>query len=211
MSDNTITLPLPESTRRKLRALAMLSGQNVGNIETELSGYLDKIITERCAELLGIESGITFQYNVASDATDEHLGQDKEPPRRSFADVHKEAAAGEQVAPAVEEAFAGIGIQDDISGHELSGDEDLGENKSLQEQVEADDDPELAAQLRAALPKVKVKKAAEEPEEFVENFYDGSEDDDEVHVNEKARKASSSFEQRMKRGGIGAKVQNYTG
>jgi hypothetical protein len=45
MSTPTLTLQLSEKTLKKLRALAMLSGSTVDELEREFADYFDKLFT----------------------------------------------------------------------------------------------------------------------------------------------------------------------
>lgn len=223
MASNTLTLPIGPDTQRKLRALAMLLGENVGNLETEIASYVDKVITERCIELLGGSlTHTTFTYQVSEDGA--VAGPEKSTrPNVSFADAHKKTAGGRSIADdaeeAVEEAFAGLNVQDEISGHELSGDEDSPDNKSLEEQVAEEDEAEMKAVLRGR----RTPNVGDNAEAFLEAAMGEPEerDDDEVPTvtrgyagqgpyGERPRTATKSFESRMLKGQR-ASVRPFTG
>lgn len=209
---NTLTLPLSEGTQRKLRALAMLEGANVGSIETTLAGYLDEMITARCAELLGIMPEPARQNGgqmVGEEIERVPVGPDnpfvivRVPAKKSFAAAER-AAAGKP-SEEVQEAFAGM---DEVSGHELSGDEDPGETKSLAEQIE-DEDAEALATLKGA----RRKDVGDDAEAFLDQSMSDSEDDDVPSVGGgygRPAKATKSFEARRRKGG-GARVSAHTG
>jgi len=219
---DTLNLPISEMTQRKLRALAMLTGEGVGSIESTLSGFLDEIITKKCAELLGVEQSVTFNYNVDTDAETPSLSV-KPAPKKTFADAHKETAA----APSVEEAFSGIELKDEVSGHELSGDVDDQNNKSLEEQAEAEAAKEPEDEEDETLKKVfsdsHIKNAGGNAEAFLDAAMGEPEEreDDEIPTvtrgyagqgpySERPRKATKSFESRLRKG-QGARIQAYTG
>jgi hypothetical protein len=203
MDDRTLTLPIGAQTQRKLLALAMLMDSNVGSLEEELSGFLDQMITEKCAELLGIQTAPTMVYQVAADGVAEEVPP---APKKSFATAHQEAAGSRE-----DEAFSQIPIQDEISGHELSADEDTGETKSLAEQAEEDEDAEMLAVFNSQ----KVKDVGDNAEAFAEVAMSQNppRSDDGMSAmtygGERVRKASGSFEERRKKG-LGARVELYS-
>ena len=109
MGTTDLTLKLPDKTFKKLRALAMLSGSTVPQLEGELLGYFDEMLSTNIAALLEQMDG----KKVIHWKTSEEPAPDKEP-------------EPEPEAPADEDA----------NSHSLSADDDAGENKSLEEQVE---------------------------------------------------------------------------
>ena len=225
MSQGTLNLPISEVTQRKLRALAMLTGEGVGEIESTLSGFLDEIITKKCAELLGIEQGVTFRYDTVSVGAETPALQVHMPPKpKSFADAHKQTAA----PPDVEEAFSGIEIQDEVSGHSLSSDRDDQNNKSLEEQYNEAMTPaqKEAAEdeaLRKSLKDPNIPNVGENAEAYLDAAMGEPENSETGEIptvtrgyagvgqyGERPRTATKSFESRLKRGET-AKVQAYTG
>lgn len=228
MADNTLTLPIGEETQRKLRALAMLSGQNVGQIEAILASLIDKAVTDRILELLGTAHPVNSEpipaYESQAPATTARP--------RKFADVLRREAGGQQVSR-IEEAFADIQVEDVVSGHELSGDEDHGETKSLAEQYEEQSQqaPHAQAQEEEEEPDTdgfsfnpRVKNVGNDAEAFLDATMGEPEtdrEDDSIPsvtrgyagegaYGERPRAAGKSFESRMRRGG-GAKIAAYTG
>jgi hypothetical protein len=119
---STLTLNISDSLKKKLGALAILSGKTYDTLEGELSDYLEQLITDQIAGHLGMTS-VPQTY------------------------IEEDKPTGRQ--PVVETEV----IIEDLAGHALSGDEDTGDTKSLQEQYE-----EEAAQPKA--PTKKPTKAA---------------------------------------------------
>lgn len=194
MSD-TLTLPVSVATQRKLRALAMLMGGTVGSLEAELSEILDSIITERCAELLGIETTTQQEISIPSYTIQFPEGVREaapEPKPRSFAEA---AAIASEPSAAHEQ-------------HEVSGDEDLGENKSLQEQFEEEKNPEEEKLFAETFSKVQVRDAKDNHEAFLDSTM--AQDESEP-LDSRARKATGSFESRKKAGQFKARVAPYQG
>lgn len=108
----SLTLELPEKTLKKLRALAMLSGSSVTQMEKQLVQYFDEMLTENITVLLSELDG------------------------KNVARYRLESPAREEVAE--EEAFEEEeeGVPQDENSHSLSDDDDTEENKSLEEQAE---------------------------------------------------------------------------
>lgn len=204
----TLTLPISEGTQRKLLALTMLQGKKIADIEEELSGYLDELLTMRCAELLGIATIGSAPMPTDSPA-----------PRISFAEALQKTSGARTEALPQEEEF--VEVQDAVSGHELSGDEDSGENKSLQEQYEEDDEiPKEGFDLHIP--------TAKDTDDFVNTAMGprrGNRESDEMpSVNPRPRQpsptydyegtqsrgATKSFESRRMKG-QGARVSEHTG
>lgn len=151
MADTTLNIPISESTQKKLRAYAMLTGQNVAQIEDELSSLLDQVLTKQCFELLGgmeafaqgpYREGDNIHVHLQPNQADVQTSPRKKPrgkKNKTFADAHREVAGKRTEEAEPEEAFSQLSVgKDEISGHELSGDVDDGNNKSLAEQTGED-------------------------------------------------------------------------
>ena len=122
MASPTLTLQLSDKTLKKLRALAMLSGSTVDELEKEFADYFDQMLTENIAHLLSEMDGkpvVTQAVGVTEDFDATDGWQIKEPLREASA---KEAVATEQ----------------DPNSHGLSDDDLPEEVKSTAEQVEED-------------------------------------------------------------------------
>jgi hypothetical protein len=117
----TLNVPISEKTRRKLGALAILTGQKFDSIESEVSSMLDRILSSRIDEALAHIDGREMP--------------EYEEPAPVFS---KTSAPVEQVEEDDENEEANP--VDDLAGHELSGDEDEGA-PSLEDQV--NDDPNI--------------------------------------------------------------------
>ena len=237
-NNDTLTLPISKATQKKLRALAMLTDANVGNIEEELAGYLDKVITERCIELLGGAS-VPFAEGVTYPITEEVeeipvIKKGKMNGRtynaRSFAEAQQKLASkrteeeDDEQDEEVEEAFSDLAMEDEISGHALSSDEDPQDNKSLEEQTEEDRlDPEEEAKIKKAFSKRHVADVGDDAEAFLDAAVGEPEehDTDEIpsvtrgyagvgYYGDRPVAATKSFESRIRKGNK-ARVQPYTG
>lgn len=101
-----LELELPPQTLRKLRALAMLSGMTVDQIQAQLVNGIDAMLTAECAGYLGIEPGTALAA--------EHVTQ----PRVAVEEEEEEAPTASE------------------TDHALSQDEDTQENPSLAEEAE---------------------------------------------------------------------------
>ena len=146
--------------------------------------------------------------------------------RKSFADAYQATAAPPKIA---EEAFPDLSTDDEISGHSLSGDEDAGESKSLEEQYAAaqanedqtqeDEDPD-EAEMAQIFKTANIRNVGSNAEAFLDATMGAPEDgEDEIHTtgyagqgmhSERPRKATGSFESRQRKGG-GARIAPYSG
>jgi hypothetical protein len=141
MSSGTLNLPVQERTVKKLKALAMLTGKTVAEIEADLGELLERMLSneihQRTNELDGIsETSYTFAARAAESIP-------------AGAPVVKVATP--EPTPRKEEEDEFFSEQASEFGHELSGDEDAGESKSLAEQVEEEtDDEDIQFTTRAA-------------------------------------------------------------
>jgi hypothetical protein len=106
----SLTLDLPEKTFKKLRALAMLSGKTVPDLEQNLLEYFDAMLSENIQVLLAELDGTEVQQPAPRVQTISTEAPEPE-------------AETETVVP-------------DETAHALSEDDDADENKSLAEQVD---------------------------------------------------------------------------
>jgi hypothetical protein len=222
---DTLTLPISKATQKKLRALAMLTEANVGNIEEELAGYLDRVITERCIELLGgapaaFAEGVT--YPITEKIEEIPVIKKGKMNGRSFAAAQEKFAGGRsEETEAVEEAFSDLQMEDEISGHELSSDEDPQDNKSLEEEVDGDKEEE--AELKQAFNGRRIPNVEDNAEAFLEAAMGEPEERETDEIPTVTRgyagvgnygtrpvTATKSFESRFLKGKK-AHVQPYTG
>lgn len=112
----SLTLDLPEKTFKKLRALAMLSGKSVPDLEQNLLEYFDAMLSENIQVLLAELDGETYTPPTAPNPVSVVQG-----------DLDLETPPVDAVT------------------HALSEDDDLGENQSLAEQAESDYVPKIQA------------------------------------------------------------------
>ena len=121
MAAPTLTLQLSDKTLKKLRALAMLSGSTVDQLEQEFAAYFDQMLTENIAHLLSEMDGKPVQAPV----DEAYNWEVKEP-----------AATKEKVETKVQEER-----EEDPNAHNLSEDDLPEEVKSTAEQVEDEIQP----------------------------------------------------------------------
>jgi hypothetical protein len=127
-----VTLNLRETTLRKVRSLAMLTGTSVSSIEGQLSDLFDEMLSKSLREHLNHMDGI--------EALPEPV---RMPAKRSFAEIVQHASE-----PPTEEDEAPV-----MDEHQLSS-EEAEEGKSLEEQIEEE--------RQAAAPKKQVRKSPPE-------------------------------------------------
>ena len=225
-----ITLQFSETTKSKIAAYAVLSRQNVDAVIGQLEGLIDEALKEKCIALLGGEvqtwvplAPVTGDEFARAHETVEKTAAAKAKPRKSFADAHKEAAAP---PPVEEEAFAEIEEDDThVPHHELSADEDTQDNKSLEEQIEEDEnvDPEELEEIKRGLASARFKSVGKNAEAFLDNTLGEPEESDTDEIpsvtrgyagngpyGERPIKATKTFESRMRKGHR-AKVSFHTG
>jgi hypothetical protein len=117
-----ITLALGAGSIKKLRALAMLTGKTVDEVEADLSETFDRMLSANIKLLVSQLDGDDEPAHTEL-APLRKVVETKNPAARSFAQA--EAEANDPLP--VEEAAP--------DEHSLSGDDDVGENKSLEEQA----------------------------------------------------------------------------
>ena len=134
----SLKLSLPGKTLKKLKSYAMLSGISVSDLEAklvaqvepQLAGHFDQVLTDSIMEMLGELDGVKLTMERPVTEQDQ-----------------------------------------DVDGHQLSGDDDDGDNKSLEEQVAPTSSPiQLATQAADDLRfDIKVPDAGDDAELFVDN------------------------------------------
>jgi Fe-S cluster biosynthesis and repair protein YggX len=143
-----VTLNLRETTLRKVRSLAMLTGTSVSSIEGQLSDLFDEMLSKSLREHLNHMDGV------------EALPEPVRMPKRSFAEIVQTASqpSVDDEAPVMDE-------------HQLSS-EEAEEGKSLEEQIEEEQQAAAPAPKpkkvvrpapEAALPKVVVEEVGDVP------------------------------------------------
>lgn len=133
MSNSVLNIPVSENTRRKLAALAVLTGKKFDSMEREISEIIEQILSAKLEDALSDMDGRRPQVARPAVAA-------RPAPARSFADAEQNAQGSIEEEPA--------NPVEDLAGHSLSGDRDEGA-PSLEEQVEN----EMRAQpVRAAAP-----------------------------------------------------------
>lgn len=224
-----------EDTKRKIATFAILSNQKVSEVVSQLEGLINETLTAKCVELLGgTTTPAVFQYNAVvnedgriemQEAEEEipentpvvKTGEGKVKKAKSFADAHKATAA----PPSVEEAFSSV--EDQISGHELAHDRDEQNNKSLEEQVGENLDPEEEEQLRDTFSGRKIPNVGNNSEAYLDAVFGEPEENETGEIptvtrgyagsgqyGERPVKATKSFESRMNKGAR-ARVSPHTG
>jgi len=144
MASPTLTLQLSDKTLKKLRALAMLSGSTVDELEQEFAAYFDQMLSDNISAILSeLDGKSVSQFPVRSAVDDGSNWQVRETALKER-DVTEEVAAS-AATPEVE--------------HSLSDDELPEQNKSLAEQAEDDD---------MQLPELNVQDAGEDAEKFLD-------------------------------------------
>ena len=108
MSAPYLTLQLSDKTLKKLRALAMLSGSTVDQLEKDFADYFDQMLSENIAALLSQLDGRDYLPNSSSP-------------------VSEKIAEPEKVAEP---------LKDSPAEHSLSEDDLPEETKSIAEQIE---------------------------------------------------------------------------
>lgn len=220
-----ITLRFSESTKSKIAAYAVLSRQNVDTVIGQLEGLIDDALKEKCIELLGgaqmvgEAQGVTYPItNTVEEIPVIPVKTAKKP--KSFADAHKRAAAP---PPLEEEAFSAIEGGEHVPQHELSDDEDNQENRSLEDQVGEELDPEEEEQFRQAGASRRAPNVGKNAEAFLDTAMGEPEESDVEETptitrgyagqgayGERPVKATKTFESRIRQG-RGAKVSPHTG
>ena len=154
---STIDIPVSEGTYKKLRALAALSGKDVGSIQEELTQIFEEYISTK----------IKITLDEIDGVEDELQGAYHPPHNVKRVRVNREVEAGGPVTT------------DDISGHSLSEDADEGA-PSLEELV-AETPPTKQASAKRQLPQVPQNDDYRIPDldipetEDAEDFIDGIE------------------------------------
>jgi hypothetical protein len=211
-----------DDTKRKIATLAVLTGQNVSLVLNTLEEMLNETLTQKCIELLG-GSVATAGPLIPEDIPLPVPVKTKKP--KSFAEAER-AIASPPPIETEEEAFTAIGeANTGAPQHELSADEDTQENKSLEEQVEEDEDmdPEELEQLKQAFSGDRFKKVGKNAEAFLDSAMGDPDDDDTDEMpsvtrgyagtgrfEERPLKATKSFESRIRKGQR-ARVSPHTG
>ena len=123
MAAPTLTLQLSDKTLKKLRALAMLSGSTVDQLEQEFVDYFDQMLTENIAHLLSEMDGKPLvQHTVGSiEALPTATSADLE-------DMNNWKVKETRAHPE----------EQDPNAHDLSEEALPEENKSVSEQIEDD-------------------------------------------------------------------------
>lgn len=203
MADNVVlNLSLPDSTIRKLRAVAMLSGKKIDDIEAEFVELVDHQLTRQIISSLGIvpeDLEERRSVRTSADATDDDT---------STADSDLEDVISE--------------LAEDPNAHGLSGDDAEEEVLSVQEQVEKEvppvpaqenEVPVAAATTDIQIPSHRVEDAGEDAEAFLEAAFaterrpERRDDHSNAGAARPARKAFSA----QRDGGARVKVSEYTG
>lgn len=139
----TLNIPINDKTRRKLGALAILTGKKFDSMEQEIAELLDQVLSDKLdAALANLDGREPASPRLNVNQVPQFLGTTESPPRKSFADIEQESQ------PTIEDPVT------DLAGHALSHDEDTGA-PSLEEQIEQDLRAQPArpqAPARTALP-----------------------------------------------------------
>jgi len=119
---NTLNVPISEKTRRKLGALAILTGQKFDSMEAELAELIDGVLSVKIDEALAAIDGREPSYERSEESPT--------PKNTKTYTAKKPLSAGQVVSS--------DDIFEDIAGHSLSADAD-------------EEEPELADQAYAAM------------------------------------------------------------
>lgn len=230
-----IQLTPSDDTKRKIATLAVLTGQNVSIVIGQLEELLNQTLTEKCIQLLGGDAG-KITYPIAEEIEEIPVKEDASTPPapniqvrakklKSFADVQKEVLAPPPIEH-TEEAFSAIeGAHAHVPRHELSDDEDVQDNKSLEEQIEEEDalDPEETAALKHVFDETRFKSVGKNAEAFLDGALGEPEEQETDEIpsvtrghagqgpyGERPIKATKSFESRLRKGQR-ARVSFHTG
>lgn len=187
-----LELELPEATLRKLKALAMLTGMPVGELESKLVGLIDTVLTEEIAEALGLQVSGTA---VADDAPQPIYAQ-------SAPQVVSEPAHEEEIDPGMVESEHGLSSEDD-DGKDASPVIDdpsirVPAKRASVQEVDSINEDELRAQFKHDFPNAGnnadafLDAAMEEPGAV---HTGGVRDANFFHGGEQGRKATKAFHQ----------------
>lgn len=139
-NNNVLTIPITEITRRKLAALAILTGKKFDSIESEMTSLLEEAISTQLEDaIMGLDGGNARHKHRLSIPTPQRP--------KSFADAEQRSQ---------HQIEAEEDVVDGLAGHSLSGDEDEGA-PSLEEQVQND------TAYTAAETQLKAQPVAEKP------------------------------------------------
>lgn len=160
----TLNVPISEKTRRKLGALAILTGKKFDSMEAELAVLLDGVLSIKIDEAM-------------ADIDGRELPEVDSPPSQNsrLVRVNRNVATGDFISQ--------NDILEDLSGHSLSGDADEGA-PSLEEQYEQEEQnlrkaPAVEARRPLTqrvqpdtfkLPPLEVEDAGDDVEKFLEEL-----------------------------------------
>lgn len=141
-----LEIQLSEKTKRKLGALAILSGKGYDQLEAEFAEIFDRLVSQEIANLVGFTK-------IAADDQDVEA---EESPQEARSTLSKSMAQ-----KAAEEPFE----QDEVSSHSLSHDEDPGEPE-WGDEVLPGNETEIQPPLPPARSSLSQQKVEDEPPAF---------------------------------------------
>ena len=128
MASPTLTLQLSDKTLKKLRALAMLSGSTVDQLEKEFAQYFDQMLSDNIAGILSELDGTAYTRGTDPDTEEEKTESSKIAQWK----INEENSIDAARRPPEEE------VETSEIEHALSDDELPEEVKSLAESVDDD-------------------------------------------------------------------------
>lgn len=222
-----IQLTPSDDTKRKIATYAVLTGQNVSVVVGQLENLLNQTLSQKCIELLGGSAeNVAYPVEQEPPSPPKRMALTKTgkmKPAKSFAEAEK-ALVSPPPMEEPEEAFSSIEEGDThIPHHELSADEDTQDNKSLEEQIEEEVDPEELEEFKRTFDDKRFKSVGKNAEAFLDNAMGEPEEEDTDEIPTVTRgyagqgpygdrpvKATKSFESRIRKGQR-ARVSPHTG